>query len=84
MNHLQHTHTTIDPKHEQRAHHSTADNPIRNHAEETARTKELRSHLCITIEWSAPPPCYLPVMTGGGSAHAAPVGTLAVAGDSSC
>lgn len=34
----------------------------------SSRTKELRSHLCITIERGCRPPNYLPVTNGGGNA----------------
>ena len=38
------------------------------HPADSHRTKEVRSHLCITIRWGGPPPSYLAVTNGGGDA----------------
>jgi hypothetical protein len=48
---------------------------------DSLRTKNLDTHLCITIEWSCPPPSYLTVTSGGGDAVPAAAGR---AGGVSC
>jgi hypothetical protein len=57
---------------------------IQQPSADNLRTKELRSHLRITIRWGFPPPSYLPVINGGWNADGPAFGRWREAGGASC
>jgi hypothetical protein len=58
--------------------------PIQQHQADSHRTKNLDTHLRITIEWGCPPPSYLAATDGGGVADRTAFGRRQGAGGASC